>query len=486
MTFKTKLVAGLLAASGALIVVAALSYLSLVQNASDRRWVIHTYQVLEVLDQLQTSIIEAETTERGYILTGEVPFLQAHNSADGQARHEIEELRSLTADNALQQHTLDQLVPPIQKRLTELRDRIDIRTWAGLQAGASSVKAGSEEHLLDQIRILISSMKQEEKLLLVQRAAELEASSSHTRLIIIIGQGLGFLFLLLAGLVIQQEMVRRRNADEQVRHLNSVLEQRIAERTAELAERARDLERSNTELQQFAYVASHDLQEPLRTISSFTQLLAKRYRERLDDKAIEFIDFAVDGCKRMQTLINDLLAFSRVGTQGKPLEPTSCDTVLDRVLKNLKMAIQETAAVVTRDPLPVVLADDGQLGQLLQNLLANAIKFRGAEAPRIHIAGERNDAAWTISVRDNGIGISTEHRDRIFVIFQRLHTKAQYPGTGIGLAVCKKIVERQGGRIWFEPAPGGGSVFCFTALDASARKNEGKEQHELRAHATAS
>jgi hypothetical protein len=326
-------------------------------------------------------------------------------------------------------------------------------------------------------------MRLEENRLLTKRSAEMQASAHVARTVIVLGQALGFLFLIVAGTVIQLEMSQRQRAELEVRTLNIDLERRVAERTAELDERARDLERSNMELQQFAYVASHDLQEPLRTISSFTQLLAKRYPDKLDDKAREFINFAVDGCKRMQTLINDLLTFSRVGTQGKPLEITSCDAVLDRVLKGLKVAIQESGALITREPLPVVLADPGQLAQLFQNLLANAIKFRGRDVPRIRVAAEPIGTAWKISVRDNGIGISPEHNDRIFVIFQRLHTKTQYPGTGIGLAICRKIAERHGGRIWVEPSPGGGSTFCFTIAGAVQKTEE--EQHELRTNATA-
>jgi len=238
------------------------------------------------------------------------------------------------------------------------------------------------------------------------------------------------------------------------------------------------------ELQQFAYVASHDLQEPLRTIASFTQLLAKRYGDKLDDKAREFIGFAVDGSKRMQTLINDLLSFSRVGTQGKALAPVRCDAILDTVLRSVKRAIEESGAVITREPLPAVLADELQLGQLLQNLVGNAMKFRGDKAPRIHIGAERNGEGWKIWVRDNGIGIAPEHYDRIFVIFQRLHTKTQYAGTGIGLAVCKKIAERHGGRIWVEPAPGGGSTFYFTIADGESFESKEQETDELRINAT--
>jgi light-regulated signal transduction histidine kinase (bacteriophytochrome) len=237
-----------------------------------------------------------------------------------------------------------------------------------------------------------------------------------------------------------------------------------------LAAKDEELQRSNTELEQFAYVASHDLQEPLRMVGSYTQLLSRRYKGKLDADADEFIAFAVDGVTRMQRLINDLLQYSRVGTKGKEPEPTDSAAVLERALANLGMAIEDNKATVTHDPLPVVMADDRQLEQLFQNLVGNAIKFHGNEPPRIHIRAERSNGCWMFAVKDNGIGIEPQYFDRIFQVFQRLHTMKEYAGTGIGLAVCKKIVERHGGRIWLESEPGKGTSFLFTLPAA------GKEQ----------
>jgi PAS domain S-box-containing protein len=223
-----------------------------------------------------------------------------------------------------------------------------------------------------------------------------------------------------------------------------------------------ELRRSNEELERFAYVASHDLQEPLRTVASYVQLLSRRYRDRLDADATDFIDFAVGGVRRMQLLIEDLLAFSRVGTRGAPLVPTDAQAVFDATLATLHASIAESAATVTADAMPMVVADAGQLTQLLTNLIGNALKFRGEVAPRVHVNAARSGRMCTISVQDNGIGISPEYFERIFVIFQRLHSREEYAGTGVGLAICKKIVERHGGRIWVESAPGQGARFSFT------------------------
>jgi DNA-binding LacI/PurR family transcriptional regulator/signal transduction histidine kinase len=251
------------------------------------------------------------------------------------------------------------------------------------------------------------------------------------------------------------------------RHLSSTLHgsllvQRVQEHAAGLA-------RSNAELEQFAYVASHDLQEPLRMVRSYLQLIERRYKGQLDEDADEFIAFAVDGADRMRMLISDLLAYSRVGTRGKPFVPADCASVLEKALANLQLTIEETEADITHDDLPTLPVDDVQITQLFQNLIGNATKFRKQGIrPKIHVGAQQSGAEWLFSVRDNGIGIDSQHFERIFEIFQRLHSREEYEGTGIGLAVCKKIVERHGGRIWVESEPGKGSTFRFTIPDRGA------------------
>ena len=231
------------------------------------------------------------------------------------------------------------------------------------------------------------------------------------------------------------------------------------------------LEESNRELEQFAYIASHDLQEPLRMVASYTQLLAKRYKDQLDTDANEFIDYAVDGVTRMQLLINDLLDFSRITSRKKPFATVHLNNVFEQVTDNLHERIKETNTVVINDGLPAINGDANQLMRLLQNLIDNAIKFNYSENRSIRVKSSVKDDQVLISVQDNGIGIDKKYEDRVFVIFQRLHTRADYPGTGIGLAICKKIVERHGGKIWFESSKGSGTTFYFTLNTKPDAKN---------------
>jgi PAS domain S-box-containing protein len=242
--------------------------------------------------------------------------------------------------------------------------------------------------------------------------------------------------------------------------LLDVTEREIAENN--VRRRADELARSNADLQQFAYVASHDLQEPLRNVASCLQLLEKKYKGNLDAKADEYIYHAVESSVRMKALILDLLAYSRIGTKGKLPQRIDCEQMLDQTVRNLRSAISEAGAVITHDPLPTVLADDTQLLQVFQNLIGNAVKFRKEEPSQIHVSAVKNENEWIFSVKDNGIGIESRHLDRIFVIFQRLHKRSQYHGTGMGLAIVKKVVERHNGRVWVESQFGSGSTFYFT------------------------
>ena len=245
--------------------------------------------------------------------------------------------------------------------------------------------------------------------------------------------------------------------------IRDISERKRAEQA--LARYADDLKRSNAELEQFAYVASHDLQEPLRAVTTFTQLIGNRYKGRLDPDADEFIDLVVDGAKRMAALIQDLLAYSRVGRHRRSWAVVDCEAVVEGVLSNLSTAIAETGGTVTHDRLPVVRADETELSQVFQNLIGNSLKFHGTEPPSIHLSAQRDHREWRISVADNGIGIDSQYADEIFRMFSRLHGSGEYPGTGIGLALVKRIVERRGGRVWVQSELGKGATFHFTIPD---------------------
>jgi len=312
----------------------------------------------------------------------------------------------------------------------------------------------------------------------------------HTGGLVVESVGLIISMMMLAGVLSIGPLFRTiKAAEAALRQSRDELERLVAERTKalgetnfqlslELEERRRaeqELARSNAELEQFAYVASHDLQEPLRMVASFSQLLARRYRGKIDTDADEFIGFAVDGATRMQRLLNDLLAYSRVGTRSKPFIAIDCNSVLSDALANLKPAIEESGAVVTHEPLPFIRGDEVQLTQLFQNLIGNAVKFHGQEPPQVHISAKRKDGDWVFTVQDNGIGIAPEQRERIFLIFQRLHHRSEYPGTGIGLALCHRIVERHGGRIWVESEVGKGSTFYFTLTGGKNATNKPRE-----------
>jgi signal transduction histidine kinase len=272
-------------------------------------------------------------------------------------------------------------------------------------------------------------------------------------------------YFALAGLLLFLADRNIRNAMNQARQKEHELSLEIAERREienKLQDYAQELERSNKELQQFAYVASHDLQEPLRMITSYLQLLERRYRHLFDETAIDFIHYSIDGAKRMQSLLEALLAYSRVGTRGGPMRPVNTENIMSDVQENLRFTIDDTRAQIVLGELPTINGDEHQLMQLFQNLVGNALKYRGAQTPIIKIQATADNGHVKFSIEDNGIGIQPEYKDRIFLIFQRLHTQEEYPGTGIGLAICKRIVERHGGKIWIESDGHSGTTFFFT------------------------
>jgi PAS domain S-box-containing protein len=265
--------------------------------------------------------------------------------------------------------------------------------------------------------------------------------------------------------------------------LRDITERELVEK--KLAEKMAELARSNAELEQFAYIASHDLQEPLRMVAAYTQLLAERYRGKLDENADKFIGYACEGALRMQALVQDLLAFSRVGRNGAACTRVDCEAALKEILLHLGPAMQESGAVVTHSTLPTVWANPSHMTQVFQNLIGNAIKFHGKEPPAISVQAEQKDEQWLFSVSDNGIGIAPEYAENVFVVFQRLHTRTEYPGNGIGLAICEKIVERCGGRIWVEAQASHGSIFKFT-LPCEARSETDLCDQKMAMSATAS
>jgi signal transduction histidine kinase len=275
-------------------------------------------------------------------------------------------------------------------------------------------------------------------------------------------------YVLKDGLARLPEVIRRALREKHERGLRLQGE-------ADLARKVDELARSNADLEQFAYVASHDLQEPLRMVTAYTQLLGERYRGKLDENADKFIGYASEGALRMQVLIQDLLAFSRVGRSGGSPMQVDCDAVMEEVLQTLASSILESGAAVTHGELPKVRGDRTQLAQLFQNLIGNAIKFRGKDAPVVSIHSEKEGQHWLFRVSDNGIGIAPEHMDNIFVVFQRLHARNEYPGNGIGLAICKKIVERQGGKIWVESQHERGCTFKFTLPVHDAQEPDSNE-----------
>jgi signal transduction histidine kinase len=445
--------------------------------------------------RLSNALINEETGVRGYALAGEESFLRPYRNGRAEEEAATRELRGLLADSELEEiaATLD----TVDRRADTWRTAYARPTIRRVRArGPGSVRRAGVERGQRLFQAVREALRRKQALLRSARAdgrSELVEAGAFLSAALAVIAALVIAALITTTIMLRRTVtlpigalgrrvrrVARGEFDRKVRSRGPrdiadlaadidsmrerILQELAASRAAHsrLDEQARELERSNVELEQFAYVASHDLQEPLRKVASFCQLLEQRYEGQLDERADQYIAFAVDGAKRMQQLINDLLAFSRVGRATGELEQVDLDDVLRRATGNLSAAIEESGARIESDPLPTVDGEASLLTLVFQNLIGNAVKFRADAAPEVRITAERQDGQWAFACSDNGIGIEPEYAERVFVIFQRLHAKDEYAGTGIGLSMCRKIVEYHGGRIWLDTDNDSGTTFRFT------------------------
>ncbi|WP_092781013.1 sensor histidine kinase [Actinokineospora terrae] len=449
--------------------------------------------------RLDTALVDQETGLRGYVLTAKDEFLEPYDSGVERQRAAIANLRRSIVVRTDLLDRITSIETDVERWRTDYAEPTIDRVRATGVGGDAQTEEGKRR--FDQVRAAVGGLQRELDLAREEGRATL-ASAASTLVIVCATIAIVLLVVFLLVAVVLRAAVAgplaqltggvRRVADGDFQHelrvtgprevtelagdVDSMRRRILAEVSvqrevnAALDARTEDLKRSNAELEQFAYVASHDLQEPLRKVASFCQLLERRYKGQLDDRADQYIGFAVDGAKRMQVLINDLLAFSRVGRHARDRVPVAGADLVAQAETNLAEAIGEAGAVVEVGELPTVLGEAPLLTAVFQNLIGNAVKFRGTQPPVVRITAERDGEHWLFTVVDNGIGIEPEFAERVFVIFQRLHGKDAYPGTGIGLAMCRKIIEYHGGRIWLDPADDGGTRFRFTlpvAADAT-------------------
>jgi len=427
------------------------------------------------LDELLSTVQEAEGSQRGYLLTGRLRYLEPFRRAQKTIQATFSRVEEYALEDDISKSAVQDLKTLIEKKMAEMQHTIELHDTGGAAASLAEVETDRGEQYMVKIRNLIQKLKNQQIATFnnsgrvqLRRQAELNA---------VLGAGvvLGLVLLALSYRFSGQYARERDQVEQEIRDLNNTLEARVNERTAELEERTRELEtrsaelqRSNADLTQFAYVASHDLQEPLRMVGSYMGLLARRYSSQLDETAQKYIRYAVEGASRMQALIHDLLMYSRAGTQ--PLERTvfSANEAVRKALENLSVTIRENGAIVRYEALPEVSADEVKLTQVFQNLIGNGIKFRKPDiAPVVEVTAKRSGLEWAFEVADNGIGFDPKYCDRIFEVFQRLHGVGRYAGNGIGLAICRRVIEHHGGRLWADSQPGSGSRFFFTLPYAS-------------------
>jgi signal transduction histidine kinase len=442
---------------------ACLTYGTRIQFKQTADQVSHTEQILLAIDDIVKTTTDAETGQRGYLLTGQAEYIKPFKRAEQDAPNKIAVLRALLSDNPDQLPPMDRLQKLVEQKLDELKQTVELSDRGKTDEALAIVRSNRGLRAMEEIAQVSQDMTDAETKRLQERLAASVWSERAVDLSSVSFIAATLVLLFWAWRLIAENAKERDAAEQAVRELNRKLEMRVAQRTRELEETNLNLSRSNADLERFAYVASHDLQEPLRMVASYVGLIRRQYEGKLDASADEYIGFAVDGAKRMQLLIQDLLTYSRASTQALTLEPVKLNDVLQDALHNLKTSIEESRAAIEYDTLPSLPADSLKLAQVFQNLIGNAIKFhKPQEPPRIEIRARKLDHVWEISVRDNGIGFDPQFAGRIFILFQRLHSSRQYSGTGIGLAICKRIIEAHGGAITVESTLGQGSVFRFT------------------------
>lgn len=462
------------------IILAAVSFWATYQHQKNNALVSHTKDVLASIDKVYLSVIAAESSQRGFLLTETETYYKRYQQRRDEALKELNVLHQLTGDNGRQKENWIHLESAVHARFDRLQLLLSSFRAKQIENAALKSELLESTRLMRSIAQATNIMRAEENRLLVVRDREQRSTEKFVNYAFLMAVVVNMALLYWAYQLLKQYSLKRDLAEHQIRRLNSELELRVAERTAELQAANAHLSRSNEDLTRFAYVASHDLQEPLRTIGSYAGLLARRYESELDEQAKKYIGFLVDGAKRMQTLVQDLLAYSRAGTQPLQCIPTTFGKIVDRALANLQATINETKAHISCEQLPDVSADEPKMVMVIQNLIGNAIKFsKPGVVPEINVGCCQTPAEVIISIKDNGIGFEAEYADRIFVIFQRLHSLGVYPGNGIGLAICKRIVEGHGGRIWATTKVNEGSTFFLSlpSVTSPVKRAAQEERH---------
>ena len=479
--------AGWILASVLMIAVTAFELITVPRLVVSSAMVAHTHEVQQALTKLFSLMQDVESAQRGFLVTQNASMLQPYRVASEQVEPQLRRIRHLTHGSADQQRRLDQLEPIVRERMQLAAAVLEMANTAGLGRAREEIAGGTGLRLMEEIRRSVVQMEAHEQELL---SAQMEAARRSSRIVSVavpIGFATAVLILAFAFYAsrkqnrelenrvrdrtseletslasLRDEVVERQRAEASLRESEADLLRARDELERRVAERTEELQRSNHELEQFAYVASHDLQEPLRAIAGCVQIVQRRYESKIDSQGHELIGHTVAGVARMKELIEGLLAYSRVSRSAGKVGPVSASAAVQAAVENVQLAVRDAKAELRYAELPMVLVDHGQLVQLFQNLIGNALKYRAEKPPVIEISAKKAGPMWEFALSDNGIGIEPQYFDRVFTIFQRLHTREEYPGTGIGLAICKKIVERAGGSIWIESQIREGSTFRFT------------------------